>query len=224
MTVKTGEHGSLGRWPTFSALAAAQLAAIERAGEDFRVSRNKFLFWEGEPFAHVDLVLAGRMVLLREGPRAGTFSIREAGVGDCLELPGGMGLHSTHAVSARAEEASIVARVPLKAFLSSFESAPVFSRECARLALRWAYELQERLTLAYGPGRDRLAHHLQRLSADGTLPIRRSKRELAALAGMREVTVFRLLRDFRRLGWVRSQAGILTVTAPAEIAAAAAGR
>ena len=202
--------------------------AVEQVAACFRVkrtARNGFVFLEGTPAGHLNVLAEGRVKVVRETDEGQEVILRLIQPGEIFGGAGGWG-EAVYPASARAQENVVVLQL----------SADDFSRliaERAGFAQAVIHELGQRLRAAEARIRDlqterverRLARALLRLAnKTGTKtavgievgrPI--SRQDLAELAGTTLSTASRTLSGWEQHGIVSSGRERITILRPHEL-------
>jgi CRP-like cAMP-binding protein len=192
---------------------------------DFRVrtvDRGAFVFLEGDPATSLNVLGEGRVKVIRETDEGREVILHQISPGDIFGGAGGWG-SATYPASARAQEPSVVLRLPAERFTALIRQQPDF-------ALAVVAELGRRLRDAQARIRDlqserverRLARALLRLanktgtrSDEGTaLGIPLTRQDLAELAGTTLSTASRTLSKWDREGIVSSERERVTIVQP----------
>ena len=217
-------------FPIFQGLADDQLAVLLPLARARAFGRGEVIFREGDPPAHLWLVVRGLVKIVR---RAGdrdlileilgpTDTFGEVAVYDGIPYP-------ATAVSA---ESSTVLSIPRDGFFAALERHPDLARGLLRELTRHLRIVTRRLDELTKAGIDRrmalllvrLAERAGRPHAAGTLiPVALSRQDLAELTGTTIETAIRIMSRWSKQGLVRTEKGGFVIPDLAALAAVGEG-
>jgi CRP-like cAMP-binding protein len=193
------------------------------------VERGGFVFLEGDRATSLNVLAEGRVKVVRETDEGGEVILRQIDPGEIFGGAGGWG-GATYPASARAQERSVVLRLPAERFTALIREQPDF-------ALAVVAELGRRLREREARIRDlqserverRIARALLRLvnktgvhgaeSIEVGVPL--TRQDLAELAGTTLSTASRTLSAWDQQGIVASRRERVTILQPHALAAIA---
>jgi CRP-like cAMP-binding protein len=205
---------------------------LRTVADSFRVKtvdRGGFVFLEGDRATSLNVLAEGRVKVVRETDEGGEVILRQIDPGEIFGGAGGWG-SATYPASARAQERSVVLRLPAERFTSLIREQPDF-------ALAVVAELGRRLRETEARIRDlqserverRIARALLRLvnktggrGAEGIdVGVPLTRQDLAELAGTTLSTASRTLSAWDQQGIVASRRERVTILQPHALAAIA---
>ena len=221
--------GFLGGVPLFGGLAPDMVRSIAQRFSVKIVERGGFVFLEGDRATSLNVLAEGRVKVIRETDEGREVILRQIDPGEIFGGAGGWG-SATYPASARAQERSVVLRLPSEQFTALMREEPDF-------ALAVVAELGRRLREAEARIRDlqserverRLARALLRLAnktgtkgAEGIeLGVPLTRQDLAELAGTTLSTASRTLSAWDQQGIVASARERVTILRPHALVAIA---
>jgi CRP-like cAMP-binding protein len=173
-----------------------------------RVRRGGFVFLEGEPATSLNVLAEGRVKVVRETDDGGEVILRQIDPGDIFGGAGGWGA-PTYPATARAQEDSVVLRLPAERFSELIRTQPAFAMAVigelgARLREAEARirELQsERVERRVARALLRLANKTGVRSPDGIeIGVALTRQDLAELSGTTLSTASRTLSAWHQQG------------------------
>jgi CRP-like cAMP-binding protein len=221
----------LRRCPLFQHLGLARLRAVLRQARTRRVGKGGYYFREGERAGEAYVLMRGRVILVRIGPRARRDILRFVAPPEPFGHEAALG-GARFAASAQASENSeaLAWRAPVLARL--MVSDPVIVRNGLRLMAERIQGTWKRLhALLTEPLERRTARALLVLASrtgravDGSaaIELRLARQDLAAFVGATPYAVSRLVSRWRRRRIVDAGRGWVVVR-PRRLAAIAANR
>jgi len=188
--------------------AVAKNVDLMRYGEPFRFRRGEVLWEQGGAATDMLAICVGTVKLTRDNPRGRDFVLGLAGRGEVVgeESALGRSRRGTHCVALSAGRAVRITRARLQSVLIE---RPELYQRLLGLACERFDALGSRLDeFAEGPVEARLARTLLRLGrtrgmADARgcfVPLRVTRRDLAAMVGCRPETAVRALRRWQAQG------------------------
>jgi CRP/FNR family transcriptional regulator, nitrogen oxide reductase regulator len=221
--------GFLGGVPLFGGLAPDMVRSVAQRFGVKTVERGGFVFLEGDRATSLNVLAEGRVKVIRETDEGREVILRQIDPGEIFGGAGGWG-SATYPASARAQERSVVLRLPAEQFTTLIREQPDF-------AMAVVAELGRRLREAEARIRDlqserverRLARALLRLAnktgtrhADGIeLGVPLTRQDLAELAGTTLSTASRTLSAWDQQGIVASARERVTILRPHALVAIA---
>jgi CRP-like cAMP-binding protein len=202
----------------FAPLPPAILAQIARHFRPRHVQRGEFVFLKGLPATDLNLLVTGRIKVVRETEDGREVILRQIGPGDIFGGAGGWG-ESVYPASALAQEDAVVLQLPAAEFKDLLSSHVEF-------AFAVIHELGLRLREAESRIRDlqaesaecRLAHALLRLAqkqqVGGPATVTLTRQDLAELAGTTISTASRMVSLWRQQGIIAAGRERLTILRP----------
>jgi CRP-like cAMP-binding protein len=221
--------GFLGGVPLFGGLAPDMVRSVAHRFSVKIVERGGFVFLEGDRATSLNVLAEGRVKVIRETDEGREVILRQIDPGEIFGGAGGWG-SATYPASARAQEHSIVLRLPAERFTALIREQPDF-------AMAVVSELGRRLREAEARIRDlqserverRLARALLRLAnKTGTrrpegieLGVPLTRQDLAELAGTTLSTASRTLSAWDQQGIIASARERVTILRPHALVAIA---
>jgi len=219
----------LGGVPLFGGLPPDLVRTVAQQFGAKRVERGDFVFLEGDRATSLNVLAQGRVKVIRETDEGREVILRQIDPGEIFGGAGGWG-SATYPASARAQERSVVLRLPAERFTALIREQPDF-------ALAVVAELGRRLRETEARIRDlqserverRLARALLRLAnktgtkhADAIeLGVPLTRQDLAELAGTTLSTASRTLSAWDQQGIVASARERVTILRPHALVAIA---
>lgn len=183
-----------------SALGSSLVRALAALGERTRVGRGTVLVEAGQPLERLALCLNGDLLVLH--PLAGRLvPVEQAGRGVLIGLETACQPTPRHALTIRVVRPAEVVWIALPRFRQALDENPelalaVFGVLASRLhSCIAAIETQK-----FVPARLRLARYLMAVLDGGSCVLPIPKKDVAALLGMTQQSLSRLLRDLREDG------------------------
>jgi len=208
----------LRRVPLFADLNDHALEMLARVSHTRRVPKGYVLFSKDDPGTAVYAVLSGSIAILLPTLDGRELVINEMGAGESfgeLALLTGQ----PRSASAVAREASEVITIPCDEFLAELEAEPKLMRHLLKTIAQRLHSSSERESaLAFLDAPARLARILLHLDQEtgkrGVVII--CQEELAQRVGVARQSVARVLRPWRRAGWIITGRGkIMLLNRPA---------
>jgi CRP-like cAMP-binding protein len=213
----------------FGGLAPDMVRAVAQQFGVKTVDRGGFVFLEGDRATSLNVLAEGRVKVIRENDEGREVILRQIDPGEIFGGAGGWG-SATYPASARAQEHSVVLRLPAERFTALIREQPDF-------AMAVVSELGRRLREAEARIRDlqserverRLARALLRLAnKTGTrrpegieLGVPLTRQDLAELAGTTLSTASRTLSAWDQQGIIASARERVTILRPHALVAIA---
>jgi CRP-like cAMP-binding protein len=177
---------------------------LEREGHLIELVRGEFVYRQGEEARHLYLLESGLigLVTLNVSGKERLVRLFKGGqfLGHRSLLAG-----EAHHGSARALEASQVRRLPLENFEAFLQSNPSALRQLTQVLARDLRRAELALSAATDASvAERVAESLIYL-LDEHAEHQWTRQEIADFSGSSTPTVFRVLADFERRGWVATQ-------------------
>ena len=173
--------------------------------------RRETIFFEGDPFRQVVLLLSGCVKITQLGFAGAEVILRLSGVGDIVSGFCQPGANCSHCSTAQAIRPSTALVWQAATFSKLLDRFPAFQRNTVRALEERLQEQEQRFReVSTDKVASRLSSELIRLSnrlgrASGNAEIGLSRSELAQLIGTTEFTVSRLLTRWQKLGIVSSR-------------------
>lgn len=200
----------LSRISPFSALDAAVLGAIARAGHVRALPKGALLFSKGDLTDAVYVVCAGVVALVLSTPDGRELVIGEMHAGDCFGELAAL-TDQRRSTGATAQTACELFVLPTWVFVDVVESQPALMRQLLAMTARRLRECSDRenaLAFLDAPGRlARALLLLHRQAADPGGVIVISQEDLAQRVGLTRQTVAKELGVWRRAGWLTTRRG-----------------
>jgi CRP-like cAMP-binding protein len=208
----------------FRALPPADRARVDEASRMVSVPLDAVLFRPGQPAAFLWAVAAGRIALLRNGPRGHQLALEVFAPGDVFGAVVAL-QQDTYPATAIAATASDLWMLPAPEVRELAERHPEFKLAIFDLAARRLQRAHERLFMMASQSLEqRLARAVLALARafgrrDGTtLSVSVAQRELAMTVGAAIESVSRIVSRWHKAGLVVPARGRLTIVAPDELA------
>ena len=195
----------------FSDISLADCRTIVSTAHEKPFLRRETIFFEGDPFRQVVLLLSGCVKITQLGFAGAEVSLRLSGVGDIVSGFCQPGANCSHCSTAQAIRPSTALVWQAATFSKLLDRFPAFQRNTVRALEERQQEQEQRFReVSTDKVASRLSSELIRLSnrlgrASGNAEIGLSRSELAQLIGTTEFTVSRLLTRWQKLGIVSSR-------------------
>jgi CRP-like cAMP-binding protein len=222
---READLAALGGSRLFARLPTATLARVAADLRRRRVPRGAFVFLEGEPAEALHVLVAGRVKVVRETEDGREVILRLIGPGEIFGGAGGWG-EPRYPASARAQEESVVLRLPADRFARLLETEPSFATAVvaelgARLREAEARirELQtERVERRLARVLLRLADKTGRRTGEGVeIGVALTRQDLAELSGTTLSTASRTLSRWDEQGIVAAGREHVTILRPHQL-------
>jgi len=199
-------------------LASPSLQQLLRAlGETRPFQRGERLVEEGDPPAHLGLVLDGQVRIVRLGAGGRDLTLHRAGPGQAFGLIPALD-RAPYPASVEGLVPGHWCRVESRRFLEALQQHPDLALEALTgfgQRIRHLVTVSQENSLARVPCRI-AARLLEAAGTDGEAII--TRQELADLAGTTVETAIRTTRQWEKLGWVRLHRGRITLLDPGALA------
>lgn len=216
----------LARVPLFADLDGAERDRLAKLAQIKRIRKDECLFRQQDAGSFCFLVVSGRIKIFCTAPDGREITLAVLGPNDCfgeISLLDGRG----RSASASALDDGDLLILPRDAFLRFLQESPESAITLLQVIagrLRGATEKIE--SLVFCSVRARLAKLLLdwaetsgRPAPGGTAVIQQlTHQEMANVIGTSRETVSRMLQEFKRAGWLRSQGKQMTLTDPVALA------
>jgi CRP/FNR family transcriptional regulator, nitrogen oxide reductase regulator len=206
----------------FSGLAPEVIQAVAERFRARHLRRGEFAFLEGDRADALNLLVTGRIKVVRETEAGREAIIRLIEPGEIFGSAGGWG-EPVYPASAVAQEEAEILRLPAERFLELIRSEPDFAvAVVAELGARLRDAAERIRDLQTEQVEQRIARALVRQArkavpaASGALELSLSRKDLAELSGTTLSTASRTLSDWARRGIVaggRERVRVLDVEA-----------
>jgi CRP/FNR family transcriptional regulator, polysaccharide utilization system transcription regulator len=206
-------EGTLRHIPMFRVLPQDELKRIVRTGTMQTFGRGEVVFSEGEPAEALYVVVRGCVHIVKRTPQGGAVTVVTLTMHEGLCGVSSLD-HSAYTAGAIAATATEVIAIPTSMMHDLLEAHPAFAREVLYICCARIRQISETLSLAQGPVQQRVAASLLRLRSvfGDVVPV--THHELSQMSGTRLETSIRTMAEWKRLGYVHTARGKITIAHP----------
>lgn len=207
----------------FQSASDDDVQVIARLGIQRTVEEDTFFFMQGDPAAHLYIMLSGRAKLFQTGLDGQQVNLRTLNPNELFGAIGAVQENAVYPAFAQAMEDCTTLAIDCKQFRRLLESRPHLSFGMMKLMTGYIQEMQERYReLATERVEQRIAHVLLRLAAqtgkkveNGVLiELQFSRQDLAEMAGTTLYTVSRTLSMWEKKGLISTGRERVVLTNP----------
>ncbi len=203
--------------PILKLLKSEELNKLEDKFHIENVSKNKFVFEEGNSCIWVYFVCSGRVKLLAHSSAGKDFIIRIVSSNDLISDNNLIFRRDPEcAYSAKALETSVVAKISTNDFLSFLDKKPELFKSYAEIIDAHLLEAYQSLkNMAFEKVERRIARHLiqfakntgEKTESGIKLGVKLSRQEIANLTGTTIETAIRVMSKFKKLKIISEKEG-----------------